>query len=1718
MLWTFGLLLVLAWQVRGRSARLDFSSDLVVLKKEAAVPSAPEVEFLGLPSPTRSLSFDVSRRRSKRSIFLHSGVRICPQESVGDVLASHQAYYKLRVCQEAVWEAYRIFLDRIPGTTEYQRWVQACQQESLCISDIARNFSSSEEHLNLIHRRMKRLRDERQPSQRDHVTPENAPLIPDMEAPEVPSGPEVPTSTILLGRATSSPSSAPDEEWTAKEEDSDIPNVVPESLAEQMVEFSIDLVDPGYRELLDDPDSPQYIDLAHHLQDQMQHVFDKLPGFKSIHVLRISEMQDTDGDGGITVHYSLVFESISSKINTDMAGATPTSSPDSKLREMVRQALQEDASLPVDLGSLNFDPAAALLAQTSSSLVDVELEASEPDSHNEFEVFTDEPRAVKVDPAPPLSPSEKENALVTLLDPSEDITFAPEVQDPSNAEEEELIISHKIESIHHTETSKLIRDYTPSPPTIVDEDILDQLTPTAHIWPSTSSADDQPLALGLITTTTLAAITGQTPTESMEVAQQVTGSLPDLTVLIEDVKELEAESLEPQRELVVEPAQEVLEVSEPERDNSQYEMTDVYMPEEVVLQAQDLVLELPGMEDKEPGRLPTQGLALEAQSDDMLEQNGNVEEPPEQMEEGTEVTKVQETEEGQNEASHPDEQDVKHQDTGQDVSDETISTVLEDSFTAAGSEELLPNVVEEELPDVPEELLPDVLEEVLPDVSKKFSPDALEEVLPDVSEKFSPDALEETLPEVSIELLPDVLEETLPDVLEELLPEVLEETLPDVSKELLPEVLEETLPDVSKELLPEVLEETLPDVSKKLLPDVVKETLPDVSKELLPEVLEETLPDVPKELLPEVLEETLPDVSKELLPEVLEETLPDVSKELLPEVLEETLPDVSKELLPEVLEETLPDVPKELLPEVLEETLPDVSKELLPEVLEETLPDVSKKLLPDVVEETLPDVSKELLPDVLQETLPDVSKELLPDVLQETLPDVSKELLPDVLQETLPDVSKELLPDVLEETLPDVSEELLPDVLEEKLPDVSDKLLPDVREETLPDVSHKLLPDVQEETLPDVSQELLPDVREETLPDVSEELLPNVLEETLPDVLEELLPDVSQELLPDVREEMLPDLSEEPVPTGSTTKEEMVDVTKLLEEDVTVVPKEKVQDAETPPESQAELETNVNKNDVETESQMPDIVSEHSKGALEEPDPQKISHETLHPDAFPEGHPEDISEADEHTLDVLEAEPPQKGDNSDWMEALEPREVVVTLSTPAEDVPGMLQQETEVDAAEPEGQTFVVPEPDSEPAAESIKVFPHFEAEGGVLFRENMGEVVSESLQPVRPDDNIPVIPVEVQLGNEVEDELEYPLIQDFSDGVSSDVTTDSAESFDPAGVTPSEGGTASEEAEEDSRPAGDTSVTATPASDSLTMPPATSAAGLVSSHSPTVDFGLFEVAPGQSAATIIDEDLKVSEKQTSRPALFPETVKDLAEELDSADLITTEPLDEGSGLVEQQVSVSVTAPPPVRYLTTPIMTTASHGRELVVFFSLRVTNMDFSEDLFNKTSPEYRSLENTFLNLLLPHMHANLTGFKNLEILNFRKGSVVVNSRMKLAKSVPYNITEAVHCVLEEFCWAAAKHLHIHIDSRSLDVEPADQADPCKFLACDPWSRCVSDRHSLEARCQCEPGFLSVDGLPCRSVCVLQPDRCGPAAECHVEPGHGAVCRSKSSQQLVGT
>uniref|UniRef100_A0A673KWF0 Interphotoreceptor matrix proteoglycan 1 n=1 Tax=Sinocyclocheilus rhinocerous TaxID=307959 RepID=A0A673KWF0_9TELE len=243
--------------------------------------------------------------------------------------------------------------------------------------------------------------------------------------------------------------------------------------------------------------------------------------------------------------------------------------------------------------------------------------------------------------------------------------------------------------------------------------------------------------------------------------------------------------------------------------------------------------------------------------------------------------------------------------------------------------------------------------------------------------------------------------------------------------------------------------------------------------------------------------------------------------------------------------------------------------------------------------------------------------------------------------------------------------------------------------------------------------------------------------------------------------------------------------------------------------------------------------------------------------------------------------------------------------------------------------------------------------------------------------------------------------------------------------------------------------------------------------------------------------------------------------ELDQIDVVSTETIDllsyhNGYSFPNEGYPLETTRAPSLKYFTTPSMTTANKGKELVVFFSLRVTNMLFSEDLFNKSSAEYRSLENTFVELLLPYLQSNLTGFKKLEILNFRNGSVVVNSKAKFAKSVPYNITQAVQHVLEEFCNAAAQHLDITVDSHSLDIGPADQGDPCKFLACNEFSKCVVNLWTKEAQCLCDPGYVTVDGLPCRSLCVVQPDFCLNGGECEIVPGHGAACRYLREQTHI--
>lgn len=83
-----------------------------------------------------------------------------------------------------------------------------------------------------------------------------------------------------------------------------------------------------------------------------------------------------------------------------------------------------------------------------------------------------------------------------------------------------------------------------------------------------------------------------------------------------------------------------------------------------------------------------------------------------------------------------------------------------------------------------------------------------------------------------------------------------------------------------------------------------------------------------------------------------------------------------------------------------------------------------------------------------------------------------------------------------------------------------------------------------------------------------------------------------------------------------------------------------------------------------------------------------------------------------------------------------------------------------------------------------------------------------------------------------------------------------------------------------------------------------------------------------------------------------------------------------------------------------------------------------------------------------------------------------------------------------------------VHFVSSFLSLFSGEQADPCKFQACNEFSECLVNQWSGEAECVCYPGYLSIDGLPCISICDLQPDFCQNDGKCDIIPGQGAICR----------
>lgn len=115
--------------------------------------------------------------------------------------------------------------------------------------------------------------------------------------------------------------------------------------------------------------------------------------------------------------------------------------------------------------------------------------------------------------------------------------------------------------------------------------------------------------------------------------------------------------------------------------------------------------------------------------------------------------------------------------------------------------------------------------------------------------------------------------------------------------------------------------------------------------------------------------------------------------------------------------------------------------------------------------------------------------------------------------------------------------------------------------------------------------------------------------------------------------------------------------------------------------------------------------------------------------------------------------------------------------------------------------------------------------------------------------------------------------------------------------------------------------------------------------------------------------DTESSTISTDLPSQNSNIQEDVGLSLSGVEVEVNEPLEEDSGsgfpAETDERPYESTAPPVMRRASTPLMSVVEKSKELVVFFSLRVTNIMFSEDLFNKSSPEYRSLENTFLELV---------------------------------------------------------------------------------------------------------------------------------------------------------
>nr|XP_013987520.1 unnamed protein product [Salmo salar] len=734
-------------------------------------------------------------------------------------------------------------------------------------------------------------------------------------------------------------------------------------------------------------------------------------------------------------------------------------------------------------------------------------------------------------------------------------------------------------------------------------------------------------------------------------------------------------------------------------------------------------------------------------------------------------------------------------------------------------------------------------------------------------------------------------------------------------------------------------------------------------------------------------------------------------------------------------------------PEELTESPPSEEVELPPVVATDEMLEVEEPAV-DVTEETIE--VEEPAVDVTEETIE--VEEPAVDVTEETI--AVKEPPVGVTEETIEIEATERTLDV-EETAVDVTEE----TIAVKEPPVG------VTEETIEIEATERTLDV-EETAVDVTEETIEIEATERTLDV---------EETAVDVTEETIEIEATERTLDV-EETAVDVTEETIEIEATER-------TLDEEETAVDVTEETFKVEEPP-------VDVTEETIEVEKPAVDVTEETIE--IEEP-AVDVTEETIEVEEPAVDVTEETIEVEEPAVDVTEE-----------MIAVEEPVDITEETIEVKATEGTLDvEEPAVDVTE---ETFEVEEPPVDVTEETIEV----EATEGTLDVEEPAVDSTEQTIDIEEtvdatEDYLWVWPPVTRMV--VTEQPTTELITLFPPEEDAEETLPTVEPKEDEGPTTTE-------AALEEQPDGDNQMITNTAS--LHVEPASIETFTTATQSPNMPLSEDDViqaepeevpsanippGPSEGWDTLQEEEPLETDVDISNDSDMQEDVEKVEDGTEAANT-----LDEfGSGL---EGPFESTAPPALTHMNTPLMASTGKAKEMVVFFSLRVTNMMFSEDLFNKSSPEYRSLENTFLQLLLPYLQSNLTGFKQLEILNFRNGSVVVNSKMKVEKDVPHNLTQAVHCVLEDFCNAASKRLDIEIDSRYLDIEPADQADPCKFLACNEFSQCVVNSWTQEAECLCDPGYSTTDGLPCQSICNLEEEYCFNGGLCDIIQGHGATCR----------